>query len=920
LEGDQLTFTFPGGFSYSGTRNGDYVVGTNDAGGCWYGTKNNTDGLIAYTSGALDVFGQPNSNENQVVQVNVSGLSFIEYNLYRDAQLLTTTTELTYIDTLPNYGAYDYYVTAVYVEGESIPSNIETVEWVSCPEPIDFVATNPSADSIDLSWIVGGSETSWELEYGISGFTIGAGNTTTTNSNPYTLSGLNSSFDYDVYIRANCGANSGEDDSHWVGPVSFTTLVDFCSGDHFYDSGGVNGNYQNGEDITTVIAPSDGNNSVTVIFNSFQTESCCDRFWVYDGLDNNAPLIGQYGGTTIPNSFTSNNPSGALTFRFTSDGSVTGSGWDATVTCESITCPDVTNIVVDGITQNSADLSWTAGGNELSWEIEYGLTGFSQGTGTFIDASNPEFALTGINSSTTFDVYIRGNCSVNPGEDASNWIGPISFTTLPDFCNGDHFYDSGGANGNYQNGEDITTVIAPSDGNNSVTVIFNSFQLESCCDYLRVYDGLDINAPFIGQYNGSTIPSSFTADNPSGALTFRFTSDGSVTGSGWDATVVCETISCPDLSDFAVNNVTLSSADLSWIAGGSEMAWEIEYGPIGFMPGNGTTIISNTNPYALETLDLATTYDVYIRGNCGANPDEDDSNWIGPLAFTTLDITSPSYLVAELTDASQGEVTLDWGTTTNFVGNWLLNYDHNCTNSYNQVETTFNEDYTFYSASGGSGTWEILENQITWTYVGGFQYTGTLTGNYMEGTMGTNGCWFADKIEATDYINYTVGNISSTGEINPNANEEIVINAAAFGFLEYNIYRNNVFLASTTETTYVDMLMDSGTYDYHITSVFSEGESEASNIETIVWESLNVKDNEFEGIDIFPNPVTSELHINSTTIVESIEVYSMLGQKIMDIKSNGNNNSLDMTQLESGTYFVKVWSQQRFNIYKVIKK
>ncbi|WP_179009434.1 CUB domain-containing protein [Winogradskyella forsetii] len=921
LEGDQLTFTFPDGFSYSGTRNGDYVVGTNDAGGCWYGTKNNTDGLIAYTSGALDVFGQPNSNENQVVQVNVSGLSFIEYNLYRDAQLLTTTTELTYIDTLPNYGAYDYYVTAVYVEGESIPSNIETIEWVSCPEPFDFVAENASVDSIDLSWIVGGSETSWELEYGLSGFTIGAGNTVIATSNPYTLTGLNSSSNYDVYVRANCGTNPGEDDSHWVGPVSFTTFVDYCNGDHFYDSGGVNGNYQNGEDITTVITPSDGNNSVTVLFNSFQTESCCDRLWVYDGLDINAPLIGQYGGITIPNSFTSNNPSGALTFRFTSDGSITGSGWDATVICETITCPDISNIVVDGMTQNSADLSWLAGGNELSWEIEYGSTGFSQGTGTFIDTSNPEYTLTGLNSLTTFDVYIRGNCGVNPVEDDSNWVGPISFATLPDFCSGDHFYDSGGASGNYQNGEDITTVITPSDGNNSVTVIFNSFQLESCCDYLRVYDGLDINAPFIGQYNGSTIPNSFTADNPSGALTFRFTSDGSVTRSGWDATVVCETITCPDLSDFAVNNVTLSSADLSWIAGGSEMAWEIEYGPTGFMPGNGTTIISNTNPYALENLDLATTYDVYIRGNCGANPDEDDSNWIGPLAFTTLDITSPAYLVAELTDSAQGEVSLDWGPTTNFVGNWLLNFDHQCNGSYSQTEIIFYEDFTFYIPSEGvTGTWEVDGNQVIWTYNSGFQYTGTISGNYMEGTMGTNGCWFADRIEATDYINYTVGNISSTVEINPNANEQIVINAAAFGFLEYNIYRNNVLLASTTETTYVDMLTVSGTYDYHITSVFSEGESDASNIETIVWESLNVKDNEFEGIDIFPNPVTSELHINSTTIVESIEVFSMLGQKIMDIKSNGNNTRLDMTQLESGTYFVKVWANQRFNIYKVIKK
>ena len=1088
-------------------------------------------------------------------------------------------------------------------------------ETITCPNISNLLADNVSLSSADLSWTAGGNELTWELEFGTTGFAQGSGTLINLSDTQYDLIGLNSSTSYDVYVRGNCSANPGEDDSSWIGPITFTTLADFCSGDHFYDSGGENGNYQNGEDITTVITPSDGNNSVTVIFNSFQLEGCCDYLSVYDGLDINATLIGQYNGSTIPSSFTANNPSGALTFRFTSDSSVTYSGWDATVICETITCPDLSDISASNITLNSADLSWTVGGSELTWEIEYGLSGFTQGSGTIVNIStnpttlngldletsydvyirgncganpgeddsnwvgpfsfttlgldppayltaeltndtlgevtldwgepsgfigswlvnfdhgcngsdgedevvfnadgtfnsitfgnqgtwvlegnqltytfengfqyygtiegnymsgttsadgcwfankitgldyitfttgnltntgeanlntnsfvtsapdafdfieynvyrdnqlittttetsyidtlpnyglyeyyitavydegesNPSnteivewlscpeptdlvvistssdsadlswiaggseitweieyglagftlgtgtsitvmsnpYTLTGLNSSSNYDVYVRASCGENPGEDDSYWVGPISLTTLADYCNGDHFYDSGGANGNYQNYEDITTVIAPSNGNNSVTVIFNSFQLEGCCDYLRVYNGLDVNAPLIGQYNGSTIPSSFTADNPSGALTFWFTSDGSVTYSGWDATVICETITCPDLSDFSVDNVSLSSADLSWIAGGSELTWEIEYGLSGFIQGNGTIVMSSTNPHVLENLELATTYDVYIRGNCGANPGEDDSNWIGPVTFTTLDITSPGYLVAELTDALQGEVTLTWGDS-GFVGSWMLNFDHSCSNSYSQVEIIFYEDFTFSIPSeGNSGTWEVDGDQVTWTYLDGFQYTGVLTGNYMEGNTSGNGCWFADKIEPLDYTSYVVGNLSSTREVNSNVNEEIFISSTAYGFLEYNVYRNNVFLASTTETTYIDILTVSGTYDYYITSVFSEGESEASNIETIVWENLNIIGNELEGIEVFPNPVDSELNINSTTNIESIEVFSMLGQKIMSVSSNSNTNKLNMTRLEAGTYFVKVWSNQRFNIYKVIKK
>jgi len=162
------------------------------------------------------------------------------------------------------------------------------------------------------------------------------------------------------------------------------------------------------------------------------------------------------------------------------------------------------------------------------------------------------------------------------------------------------------------------------------------------------------------------------------------------------------------------------------------------------------------------------------------------------------------------------------------------------------------------------------------------------------------------------------------GWVNTNVNDDIsitsTITSTAFGFLEYNIYRNNEFLASTTETTYIDMLPSFGTYDYYITSVFSEGESEASNIETIVWENLNVKENELEGIEIFPNPTESVLNINSAIPIESIEVFSILGQKLMFITSKNTKNQLDMSPLDVGTYFVKVWSNQQFNIYKVIKK
>jgi hypothetical protein len=891
--------------------------------------KNTTITLEVYDANLLAPSLQFPENNATAVDVNDtflwqedSNVASYEIELALDASFNTTVlSEIAFSNSYDVIGldfntVYYWRVKSTNVCGISEYSDVNQFTTF-CVAPSNLFVSNMVTDSALVSWLENGNSTSWEVEVVEDG-NIPTGVGVSIVVNPFIISGLNSLTSYDLYIRSECGTGNYSD---WTVPVGFTTAANFCNGDNFYDSGGPDGNHSNGEFTTTVIAPSEGSNSVTVEFNSIELESCCDALTIYDGPDTNAPFLGQLTGTSNPGSFTSSHPSGTLTFVFSSDGSVTGSGWDATVTCQFISCPNPADLIANNITLNSAGLSWIASGNETTWEIEHGLTGFSQGTGTVINTSTNPITLNGLNLETTYDVYLRGNCGTNPGEDDSNWIGPVPFTTLADFCSGDHFYDSGGASGNYQNGENITTVIAPSDGNNRVTVIFNSFQLESCCDYLTVYDGLDTNAPFIGQYNGSIIPSFFTANNPSGGLTFMFTSDGSVTGSGWDATVVCETITCPNPADLIANNITLNSAGLSWIASGNETTWEIEYGLTGFSQGTGTVINTSTNPTTLNSLDLETTYDVYLRGNCGTNPGEDDSNWVGPVTFTTLDITTPGFLVAELTNTVQGHVTLNWDESTNFVGSWMLNFDFNCISNYSQVEIIFNEDFTFLVPSeNNSGTWDVVGNQITWTYQTGFQYSGSATGNYMEGSMGVDDCWFADKIVASDYSAYVIGNLSSTGEVNFNVNEEVAMTSTAFSFLEYNIYRNNEFITSTSETTYLDILTSSGTYDYHITSVFSEGESDPSNVERIIWENLNVIGNELEGIAVFPNPVGSVLNIKSAYSIESMEVLSILGQKIMYSTSNDGNNIIDMTRLEAGTYFIKVWSNQRFNIYKVIKK
>ena len=62
-------------------------------------------------------------------------------------------------------------------------------------------------------------------------------------------------------------------------------------------------------------------------------------------------------------------------------------------------------------------------------DVEYGLNGFVQGSGTTvqISAGDSIITLTGLTAQTTYDVYVRNNCGEG---DVSGWLSKQSFTTM----------------------------------------------------------------------------------------------------------------------------------------------------------------------------------------------------------------------------------------------------------------------------------------------------------------------------------------------------------------------------------------------------------------------------------------------------------------------------------------------------------
>ena len=86
-------------------------------------------------------------------------------------------------------------------------------------------------------------------------------------------------------------------------------------------------------------------------------------------------------------------------------------------------------------------------------------------------------------------------------------------------------------------------------------------------------------------------------------------------------------------------------------------------------------------------------------------------------------------------------------------------------------------------------------------------------------------------------------------------------------------------------------------------------------------ESLNIAENE---ISIYPNPVTNNVNIQSSSVdIKSIQVFNLLGER-MELDLNDINNStvnMNLFRLESGVYFLQIMNANNVSHTKrIIKK
>ena len=119
----------------------------------------------------------------------------------------------------------------------------------------------------------------------------------------------------------------------------------------------------------------------------------------------------------------------------------------------------------------------------------------------------------------------------------------------------------------------------------------------------------------------------------------------------------------------------------------------------------------------------------------------------------------------------------------------------------------------------------------------------------------------------------------------------------------YKLYRDNALVATVTEMSYEDYELPTGSHRYTISAVYPQGESvQAGPI--VVETTVGIGEQEQTRFNVYPTHVTSTLTIESG-VQGTLTLYNTIGQPLMTIQINAGSNTIDVSSLANGVYFIK---------------
>lgn len=900
--------------------------------------------------------------------------------------LTSTHTEFA-VDFTGYEGTDTHLAFRLDTEGTYSTIFIDDIRWEVAPlcadvSEITIEPTSITDSSATVTWAANGSETQWDVVYGLTTDNdpnaltpISPAPSTTPEAN---LSGLTDNTTYRVWVRSVCGTDLGA----WVGPKTFKTNcvgVDVLNENfdtYAYASmadcwAGV----KNGTGVSQYAnvqvadwnfhSPSRSlqlNNSdsqaganivlASPVLTNIATGTNRVKFYARSSGATGSLQVGTIDNTSADGYFTgvetialtstyaefvveftdTEITDNRIAFRHNSTGTYTSVFLDNIIWEPIPLCADVTEITVTETTVQTASLTWTAGGSETEWDVVYGAaTVTDPNTLTPISPAptvNSQATIAGLSDNTSYKVWVRSVCGAQNGA----WIGPITFKTpcLPATSLEENFDTTAYAAlpdcwSAVKNGTGISQYA------NVYALDYNFYSSSRTLALMNSDSGADANiiavSPNLSNVSAGTHRVKFfarssgsagsvqvgTVDNTTGEAVFtevetvdlnstyaeyavNFTGyEGTDTyvafrhnTSGTYTTIYLDNVRwevaplCADVKNIVVEAISSEGGTVAWESQGSETNWQVVYGP------TSTTDPETLTPSALLTdtyfpvseLTPNTSYKVWVRSSCGGT--NGNGAWIGPVQFSTLCVptvvpytqdfesaTTPSLPnCSVMQNLSEGN---NWRTVNN-PGNGF-------------TSKTLNYNYTY------------ADNANVWYYTRGISLTA-----------------------GTEYtISYRYGNNSTTSY-----KENLTVkygNAANADDMTEEIGEHLDIQTGTAEENEVTFSVPvTGVYYFGFQAHSIAGQDQLYVDDIVVEAALGTKDFSSADFKFYPNPVKDVLNLSYIQNISNVSVFNLLGQKVLENTTNATSAQVDMSNLASGSYLVKVTSDNQTKTIKVIKE
>ena len=844
-------------------------------------------------------------------------------------------------------------------------------ERPDCMYPNAFTCESVGTDSATLSWTELGQATTWNIQYGVAGFTLDGDSATSivVNSNPCTVSGLNNLTAYEFYLQSNCG----ESQSEWIGPLSVVTGVvnigtigsdslTTCSA-IICDDGGFNGGYSSSCDYMMVVYPATEGSGLQISGSCELSEGAYgygeSHLYFHDGVGTNAPVIADIIGV---NNNIAVAASGPITIHFTSGYYNDGAGFMLEVACASCTPPS--NVTASNIQNNSLTLSWTGNADQ------YAVYMSGDANGYYTTNSN-SIVINNLTSNSNYTFQVRSLC----GTDSSLLSPVVSATTtcdaltitmanpwtesfegyagsgnqpfvcwarpVVDATYGSPFVYCGyspachsGANSAEFKGSNAMLVLPvfsndvhelrlsfwatstdPANGTLEVGVMsdFNdpsTFELVAICGEPGPRG--DENTPN-GNYMGPFDFSSVAAAN--GRIALRYSNSSSWNSWNLDDFVVEIAPDCSTPTGLTVTNITQTTATASWTAGGNETAWKLQYKQAGTSDW-GSEISLTTTTYDFNGLTAETVYQVRVKSDCG---DNGESAWTNPFDFftTPLPVVQPTVVTYAATDITQtagtmnGAITDEGNQTIILKGfEWKLATD----NDFTPVVTMTGNTLTFTLAGLNPNT--CVNYRAYATTANGTVYGETMTF-----------CTLPDDTpEPCDVPTGLYVETTETGE-QTNMIRWDDNNDVSQWNVQYKTANTDwVTESATTNSFQIPDLLYNIQYSIRVQAVCDDNNTSDWTNTVDLMILCGIEDYLLNSINLYPNPANDIINVQCTmenVEVKALEVFDVYGKLINTVETvctPSLQTQINVSGLANGMYFVRVTTEQGVVTKSFVKK